>query len=107
MEYADRGMTDRRKRQRRDERIRNKNNREVVELSTLYKMSKGICALCGKKTDWNDYEIKLGTDGRETFVAGDYYPSLDHIIPLVKGGENTWGNAQLAHRICNSIKGAH
>lgn len=29
----------------------------------------------------------------------------DHIIPLSKDGEHTYGNCQLAHRICNSCKG--
>ena len=30
--------------------------------------------------------------------------SKDHIIPLAKGGEHSWDNIQLAHRICNSLK---
>lgn len=32
--------------------------------------------------------------------------SLDHIIPLSKGGTHEYANIQLAHRICNSRKGA-
>jgi 5-methylcytosine-specific restriction endonuclease McrA len=31
-------------------------------------------------------------------------PSLDHIVPLSKGGEHTMQNAQCAHRICNVLK---
>ena len=32
--------------------------------------------------------------------------SLDHIIPLARGGTHEPGNVQLAHRRCNSSKGA-
>ena len=32
------------------------------------------------------------------------YPSIDHIVPMHKGGGHTWDNVQLAHRICNSNK---
>ena len=32
------------------------------------------------------------------------YPSIDHIVPIHKGGGHTWDNVQIAHRICNSNK---
>lgn len=32
-------------------------------------------------------------------------PSLDHIVPLARGGHHTRANTQLAHMICNSRKG--
>jgi len=32
--------------------------------------------------------------------------SLEHKIPLIKGGTNKKGNLAVAHRICNSIKGS-
>jgi 5-methylcytosine-specific restriction endonuclease McrA len=32
--------------------------------------------------------------------------SLDHVIPLCRGGTHTYDNVQLAHFLCNSIKGA-
>lgn len=35
-----------------------------------------------------------------------YYPTIDHIIPLSKGGLHSWNNIQLAHLSCNSSKGA-
>ena len=38
------------------------------------------------------------------FIAGNSYPSIDHIIPVSRGGTHTWDNVQLAHRYCNSIK---
>lgn len=59
----------------------------------------GVCWLCGKTCDWSNYEIVDGT-----FIAGNQYPSIDHVIPLAKGGTHTWDNVKLAHRICNSIK---
>jgi 5-methylcytosine-specific restriction endonuclease McrA len=30
--------------------------------------------------------------------------TLDHIIPLAKGGDHTYENIKLAHMICNSYK---
>lgn len=31
--------------------------------------------------------------------------SLDHVVPLAKGGEHTHSNIRLAHKVCNSKKG--
>lgn len=31
--------------------------------------------------------------------------SLDHVVPLSKGGQHTKDNVRLAHRVCNSRKG--
>lgn len=33
-------------------------------------------------------------------------PSIDHVIPLSRGGNDTRTNVQLSHRICNTRKGA-
>ena len=55
------------------------------------------CAICGGMCDWND----LTYSGH----CGPTYPSKDHIIPLAKGGTHTWDNMQVAHHICNSLKG--
>lgn len=54
------------------------------------------CALCGKPCNWNDRSY-----GK---YCGAYYPSIDHIIPMSKGGGHTWDNIQVAHIICNSKK---
>lgn len=32
-------------------------------------------------------------------------PSIDHIRPLSRGGDDTKANVQLAHRFCNTSKG--
>jgi 5-methylcytosine-specific restriction endonuclease McrA len=58
--------------------------------------------VCGKKVNYKDYEIK-----NNIFLAGPSYPSIDHILPLSKGGAHTWDNIMLAHRQCNWLKGDH
>ena len=65
----------------------------------LYERDNGICYLCGGKCDWNDFEIRNGY-----FITGHMYPSIDHVIPLSKGGLHSWDNVKLSHKICNSVK---
>lgn len=54
------------------------------------------CAICGKKCDWGDHSWSE--------YSGPMYPSIDHIVPMSKGGGHTWSNVQVAHLICNSYK---
>lgn len=68
---------------------------ESITLRLLICRDKGICQICGKPVDMAD--IKNGHIGR-------HYPTLDHIIPLSKGGSHTWDNVQLAHMGCNAGK---
>lgn len=35
------------------------------------------------------------------------YPTIDHIVPISKGGGHTWDNVQVAHRLCNIKKSDH
>ena len=70
-------------------------------LHKLYKRDKGICYICGNKCDYEDYTYR-----GNTFIAGNYYPSIDHIIPISKGGTDEWNNLKLAHFKCNWVKGA-
>lgn len=58
------------------------------------KRDKWQCQLCGKKVN-----------------SGLVYPhpmswSLDHVIPIARGGEHSYANTQLAHLLCNSRKHA-
>jgi 5-methylcytosine-specific restriction endonuclease McrA len=70
-----------------------------ITLEELYKRSNGRCALCGELCDYNDYYYR-----GNVFIAGNNYPSIDHIVPLSKGGLHSWKNIQLAHRSCNVVK---
>lgn len=54
-----------------------------------------ICGICGKVCNPNDK--RWGTFGPD-------YPTLDHIIPLAKGGSHSWDNVQCACGECNSYK---
>lgn len=83
-----------------DSRLHSSNVRDWnISLKDLSIRDNDICWLCGKPVDWTDYTM----DG-DTFIAGNMYPSIDHVAPLSRGGLHEWGNVRLAHRICNSIK---
>lgn len=71
-----------------------------IPLTKLIERDCGICQLCGEPVDITDgwYDANGG------FHIGRDYPTVDHIIPLSKGGDNTWDNVQLAHHRCNSGK---
>lgn len=64
----------------------------TISLVKVYERDKGICQLCGDK-------IYFDLDPND-----NKYPSIDHIVPLAKGGLHSWDNVQLACRICNSLK---
>lgn len=77
---------------RRRARVRNAKIRPVY-FHDIYKRDNGICQICHKQVYLN---------------RGRYHPlsaTLDHIIPLAKGGAHEPKNIQLAHRICNMKKG--
>lgn len=68
-----------------------------ITLKKLIKRDGLQCAICGNMCDLNDRSW--------TKYSGPMYPSIDHIIPMAKGGNHTWDNVQIAHIICNSNKG--
>ena len=55
------------------------------------------CAICGGVCNLDDHGW--------TEYFGPMSPTIDHIIPMSKGGGHTWNNVQVAHAICNSEKG--
>ncbi len=57
----------------------------VTEKNRIYNKGKGRCAICGK------------------FVPYDAF-TVDHIIPLAKGGTNELNNLQCTCKTCNYIK---
>lgn len=72
-----------------------------ISIRGLIERDGDSCYLCGKQIDLNDFCIENGY-----FIAGNRYPSIEHVVPLVKGGEHSWNNVRLACRLCNSRKGA-
>ena len=80
-------------------RIRCKGGDWSITLEELFERDHGLCYLCQKECDWSDYEIREGA-----FIAGNKYPSIDHVVPLAKGGRHEWSNVKLACRLCNSLK---
>ncbi len=66
---------------------------EEVWRSVVFERDNWTCQLCGDPVDksikWPDTQCA----------------SLDHIIPLANGGDHSYENTQLAHFLCNSLKG--
>lgn len=67
--------------------------REPYALSAVIEHSQGICALCDEPID-----LTLAYPHRRS-------ASIDHVLPLSRGGADTIGNVQLAHLECNWTKG--
>ena len=61
--------------------------------------------LCGQKCDYADFEERVSKNGYHYILVGGEYPSIDHVVPLSKGGTHTWDNVHLAHKRCNMVKG--
>ncbi|REH88586.1 HNH endonuclease [Staphylococcus felis] len=79
-------------------RLTIKNNGEVdwnISIKGLIKRDGQKCYLCG-----NDVIFSENTND-------DYYPSIEHVKPLSKGGTHTWDNVKIAHRKCNWEKGVN
>lgn len=67
---------------------------EHVDINAIYKRDRWTCQLCGKRVNKNlNYPHPLSA-------------SLDHVIPISKGGRHMPANVQLAHWRCNVSKGA-
>ena len=77
---------------RRTRKKDNGNADYTISLEKLFRRDHGICAICGLPVDM------------DSNPNSNEYGSIDHIIPLAKGGKHVWENVQLAHRMCNSIK---
>ena len=70
-----------------------------IELPKLFKRDKGICWICGCSCDWNDKRISK--NGHE--YPGDTYPTKDHVVPVSRGGTESWDNVRLACWKCNCM----
>lgn len=65
-----------------------------VDLALLWSQQDGICPLCERLID-------LGLKAPDPFSK-----SVDHIVPLSKGGTHEQSNLQWTHLVCNIRKGA-
>lgn len=77
-----------------------------LDWKRLYRENGPDCALCGETTDPEDFTLAPLDDGTTAFMVGSRYPTLDHIVPLARGGHHEPDNVQLACHSCNSQKWA-
>jgi hypothetical protein len=66
---------------------------EPYTLAYIAKRDHYRCGLCGKR-------VAMARP-----VPHPKAPTIDHIVPLDDGGDDVKANVQLAHFICNSVKG--
>jgi 5-methylcytosine-specific restriction endonuclease McrA len=66
-------------------RLKGAPNIEKIDRAYVFAREGGRCHICGKKIQ-NDI-------------------TLDHLVPLSKGGDHTHANLRIAHRACNSSRG--
>lgn len=59
---------------------------DMIDLRAVYARDGGNCGICGQP-------VSL-----ETFT-------IDHIVPISRGGPHLFQNMQIAHHACNSLKG--
>lgn len=91
------------KQSRHTRKARKKCNGEIdrsISLERLIMRDKNTCHICGHKCNSHDFVI----DANGSYIAGANHPSIDHVMPLSKGGSHTWGNIKLAHHRCNTQK---
>lgn len=60
--------------------------------STLIRKYGGLCHLCGEPVEMGD-------------PTSPKYATIDHVVPLSKGGRDHMDNLALAHQRCNRKKG--
>lgn len=66
---------------------------ERVERSVVFERDGFTCCLCGDPLDM---------DGKK---GEPLSPTIDHIVPLSRGGDHLYSNVQAAHFRCNVAKG--
>ena len=65
---------------------------ENVDISVVLERSGWKCGICGEGIP------------KDAVFPDSLYRSLDHIVPLSKGGKHEYGNVQAAHYGCNAAK---
>lgn len=65
-----------------------------IDLAELWELQGGACGICGTQLD------------RELRWPDPLSPSIDHIIPLSKGGPHSQDNVRWTCLVCNLVKGS-
>lgn len=65
---------------------------EAIDSLILMKRDRWVCGICG---------LEIPCD---VLWPDPLFGSIDHIIPLSRGGKHTWSNVQAAHLRCNMSK---
>lgn len=78
-------------------RARKKNNivDSGITIDALIRRDGCRCYICGKETNFND---------KRWWNFGPDYPTIDHVIPLSKGGKHSWDNTKVCCGLCNVSK---
>lgn len=66
---------------------------EVIHIPTVMERDGWRCHICGDEVD-------------RTVTHGLDRSSLDHVVPLARGGSHTYDNVRASHWRCNHSKGA-
>lgn len=78
---------------RRRQRIIGNGGMESIDRLAVFTRDNYLCHLCGTRTDPSHY-------------PNPNYPTLDHLIPISRGGQHTYANVRCACFRCNVVKGA-
>lgn len=73
--------------------------KESLLFESLWSAQEGKCALCGEDMPQSRFDLAHATLWKK------YRPTFDHIRAQAKGGGDEAENLQLAHAMCNKIKG--
>lgn len=65
---------------------------DLVDVASLKLAHGGYCPICAVELDWG-----------ETWPS-DFYPTIDHVVPVSKGGQHVAENLQWVHWVCNLKK---
>jgi len=92
--YCSRKCQNKHNARKRDAMIRNLTSLyiEPIGIELLHKKHRGKCCNCGCKTVLPDA------------VNKPEHATIDHIVPVAKGGWHVWSNVQLLCMACNSAK---
>lgn len=66
---------------------------EDVAFGEVWGRDGGLCWICSAQIDV------------QAAVPDDLAGTMDHVVPLSRGGSHTFSNVRLAHFICNSKRG--